>query len=74
MASCSNKSIPPDVKKIPKEIKTHGHVRTDNYYWMRLTDEQKSAKKYDSQTQDVINYIDVNIIIEFQLKKSCRFL
>ena len=46
MASCSNKSIPPDVKKIPKEIKTHGHVRTDNYYWMRLTDEQKSAKKY----------------------------
>ena len=25
---------------------------------MRLTDEQKSAKKYDSQTQDVINYID----------------
>ena len=58
MASCSNKSIPPDVKKIPKDIKTHGHVRTDNYYWMRLTDEQKSAKKYDSQTQDVINYID----------------
>ena len=58
MASCSNKSIPPDVKKIPKEIKTHDHVRTDNYYWMRLTDEQKSAKKYDSQTQDVINYID----------------
>ena len=58
MASCSNKFIPPDVKRIPKEIKTHGHVRTDNYYWMRLTDEQKSAKKYDSQTQDVINYID----------------
>ena len=49
MASCSNKSIPPDVKKIPKEIKTHGHVRTDNYYWMRLTDEQKSAKKYDKK-------------------------
>ena len=58
MASCSNNTSPPDVKKIPKEIKTHDHVRTDNYYWMRLTDEQKSAKKYDSQTQDVINYID----------------
>ena len=32
MASCSNNSNPPDVKKIPKEIKTHDHVRTDNYY------------------------------------------
>ena len=25
---------------------------------MRLTDEQKSAKKYDDQTRDVVNYID----------------
>ncbi|MDA9946846.1 S9 family peptidase, partial [Candidatus Marinimicrobia bacterium] len=36
----------------------HGDVRTDNYYWMRLTDEQKSAKKYDNQTQSVVDYID----------------
>ena len=57
MASCSNKSIPPDVKKIPKEIKTHDHVRIDNYYWMRLTDEQKNAKDPDQQTQDVVDYI-----------------
>ena len=55
MASCSNKFIPPDVKKIPKEIKTHDHVRTDNYYWMRLTDEQKSAKKYRKLLQKVLN-------------------
>ena len=58
MTACSNKFSPPDVKKIPKELKTHNHVRTDNYYWMRLTDEQKSAKKYDAQTQDVVDYID----------------
>ena len=58
MTACSNKFSPPDVKKIPKELKTHNHVRTDNYYWMRLTDEQKSAKKYDAQTQDVVEYID----------------
>ena len=58
MASCSNNPIPPDVKKIPKKLKAHGHIRTDNYYWMRLTDEQKTAKKYDAQTQDVISYID----------------
>ncbi len=58
MTACSNNFSPPDVKKIPKELEMHNHVRTDNYYWMRLTDEQKSAKKYDSQTQDVVDYID----------------
>ena len=39
-------------------MKIHGHDRVDNYYWMRLTDEQKSAKKYDNQTQKVVDYID----------------
>ena len=57
MSSCSNNIVPPDVKKIPKDMQTHGHVRTDNYYWMRLTDEQKSAEKYDDQTQNVVDYI-----------------
>ena len=57
MSSCSNNILPPDVKKIPKDMQTHGHVRTDNYYWMRLTDEQKSAEKYDDQTQNVVDYI-----------------
>ena len=58
MSSCSDNILPPDVKKIPKEMKAHGDIRTDNYYWMRLTDEQKSAKKYDDQTQSVVDYID----------------
>ena len=57
MSSCSENTLPPDVKKIPKEMQTHGHVRTDNYYWMRLTDDQKSAEKYDDQTQNVVDYI-----------------
>ena len=39
-------------------MKAHRHKRIDNYYWMRLTDEQKSAKKYDNQTQDVVDYIN----------------
>ena len=58
MSSCSNNILPPDVKRIPKDMEAHGDVRTDNYYWMRLTDEQKSAKKYDNQTQSVVDYID----------------
>ena len=55
MSSCNK--LPPDIKKIPYEMESHGHKRIDDYYWMRLTDEQKSAEKYDDQTQDVVNYI-----------------
>ena len=58
MTSCSNNFPAPDIKKIPRKLEAHNQVRTDNYYWMRLTDEQKSAKKYDDQTRDVVNYID----------------
>ena len=35
----------------------HGDTRIDNYYWMRLTDDQKNAKTLDSQTQEVVDYI-----------------
>ena len=40
----------PIAEKIPYEIKIHGESRVDNYYWMRLSDEQKSAEKKDKQT------------------------
>jgi len=56
MSSCAK--VPPDVKKIPYDMESHGHKRIDNYYWMRLTDEQKSAKTYDAQTQSVVDYIE----------------
>ena len=57
--SCMEKmNLPPDATKKPYEMTEHGHTRVDNYYWMRLTDEQKSAEKYDSQTQEVVDYID----------------
>ena len=56
MSSCAK--VPPDVKKISHDMEAHGDKRIDNYYWMRLTDEQKSAEKYDDQTQDVVDYIN----------------
>ena len=37
----------------------HGDTRVDNYYWMRLSDEQKSAQTYDEHTQEVVNYINL---------------
>lgn len=38
----------------------HGDVRTDNYYWMRLSDEQKNAPEAsrDQQTKDVLEYLN----------------
>jgi oligopeptidase B len=48
----------PTAKKIAKEIITHGHSRIDNYFWMRLSDEQKEAKSPDQQTSDVLAYLN----------------
>lgn len=47
----------PRAKKIAKELEAHGDVRIDEYYWMRLTDEQKTADKPDEQTADVMDYL-----------------
>ncbi|WP_341217177.1 S9 family peptidase [uncultured Wocania sp.] len=48
----------PVAKKIPKELITHGDIRIDNYFWMRLSDEQKNAETPDEQTQDVLDYLN----------------
>lgn len=47
----------PVAKKIPEKLSTHGHARIDNYFWMRLSDEQKEAKQPDQQTKDVLAYL-----------------
>jgi oligopeptidase B len=48
----------PVAKKIPKELILHDDTRIDNYFWMRLSDDQKNAENPDSQTQDVLNYLN----------------
>ena len=61
LISCSLNTpdvAPPVAKKSPKEFNLHGDTRVDNYYWMRLTDEQKEAETPDEQTQDVLNYLN----------------
>jgi len=50
--------IAPLAEKIPFKIEKHGDVRTDNYFWMRLSDEQKLAEIKDEHTQKVIDYLD----------------
>ncbi len=48
---------PPVAEKIPHKLVAHGDTRIDNYYWMRLSDDQKNAKVPDEQTRKVLDYL-----------------
>jgi oligopeptidase B len=58
----STQDLPPApmAKKIPYNLTEHGDTRVDNYYWMRLSDEQKNAPENarDQQTKDVLDYLN----------------
>lgn len=61
LAGCSPKSAekaddikPPVAEKVAHELRNN---RNDNYYWMKLTDQQKNAAVKDEQTQKVLNYL-----------------
>jgi oligopeptidase B len=55
--ACTGKQTvkPPVAEKIPHEV---FDKRIDNYYWMRLSDEQKNAATPDEQTAKVIDYLN----------------
>lgn len=45
--------------------------RIDNYYWMKLTDEQKNAEQKDEQTQKVVDYLNAeNDYLKASLKHT----
>lgn len=48
----------PIANKKNHELSLHGETRMDEYYWMRLTDEQKTAETYDAHTQEVVDYLN----------------
>jgi len=48
----------PSAEKVEHNITTHGDTRLDNYFWMRLSDEQKNAETPDEQTQKILNYLN----------------
>ncbi len=48
---------PPTAEKVAEELTANGNTRIDNYYWMKLTEEQKNADVKDEQTQKVLNYL-----------------
>ena len=53
---------PPIANKQPYKTFVHDHERVDNYHWIRLSDDQKSAKNIegwpDDQTMQVVEYIN----------------
>ncbi len=50
----------PVAKKVAKEMTIHNDTRIDDYFWMRLSDEQKNKPEaeQDEQTKDVISYLN----------------
>lgn len=55
IVACKKAVIPPVAEKVPFEV---FDKRVDNYYWMRLNDEQKADSVPDEQTQKVIDYLN----------------
>lgn len=48
----------PVAQKKDSVLMIHEHKRVDPYFWMRLSDEQKTAETKDEQTQQVLNYLE----------------
>jgi len=72
--NCNVDMKPPVAKKIPQEFTEHGNKRIDNYFWMRLSDDQKEAGSADQQTQDVLDYLNAeNAYTEAMMKHTETF-
>ncbi len=54
----AQKMTEPTAEKVPTTLEEHGNTRIDNYFWMRLSDEQKEAAKMDAQTEKVVKYLE----------------
>jgi oligopeptidase B len=48
----------PSPKKRPYTMSVHNHTRVDEYFWMRLTDEQKESENPDDQTREVLQFLE----------------
>ncbi len=74
MASCGKTPQPPVAEKIPYVVESNGNERVDNYFWMRLSDEQKNAETPDSQTVKVLAYLNAeNDFAKAAMKHTVKF-
>ncbi|NQX91556.1 MAG: S9 family peptidase [Flavobacteriales bacterium] len=69
-----NTTEAPKAKMVAHEMSIHGDTRVDNYFWMRLSDEQKKSETPDQQTQDVVDYLNAeNTYREGEMKDTEEF-
>lgn len=54
----STDAFAPIADKKSIKLEKHGDVRIDDYFWMRLSDEQKKAELKDEQTLNVVDYLN----------------
>ncbi len=54
----NNMPTPPIAEKQEELIITHGDTIADNYFWMRLSDEEKEAENPSEKTQKVLDYLN----------------
>ncbi|WP_420833288.1 S9 family peptidase [Tenacibaculum bernardetii] len=78
-ASCKKQEMKKDIiapvaEKKATTLEKHGDIRTDDYFWMRLTDAQKNADVKDEQTQKVYDYLNAeNAYYEERTKETKEF-
>lgn len=58
MFSCGKKPQAPVAEKIPYIVESNGNERVDNYFWMRLSDDQKNAGTADEETARVLAWLN----------------
>jgi oligopeptidase B len=65
---------PPAAKIIPKQLEKHGHVRTDNYYWLRERDKPevitylKAENEYTAATMAHTKGLQQKLFDEFKAR------
>ena len=61
----------PLAKKYPTKLNYHSDSLIDDYFWMRLSDDQKESSDPDTQTQDVLDYLDEeNQYLDFNMSDT----
>jgi oligopeptidase B len=48
----------PQAAKRPHAITAHGHTRIDEYFWMRLSEQQRNAAEPDAETRKVMDHLN----------------
>lgn len=53
-----SQDLPPKADKVPHVLTAHGVQRQDEYFWMRLTEEQRQRKEPDAHTGRVVAHLE----------------